>query len=295
MAEKLRVLVIGGSESNRRRVPSVGLEENTQWAEIVDTRNEVRGYWPAFLMHYLDARASGSELPEIDSLSGFGKGHYLYDRSSAYEWESAILWNVAMPATNAIFGLDFLIHHKERFRAFSPDIIVFCLGSVDCMEIDIERTAQDIQEPGPVSGLGDDMKMTYPHCVIAEEFRVVMENISKTVSWISNGARVCQLDIIGGALKSANYAQRVRAFSRVVQNNCLKFGFEFIRLPYLENASGDEVFNWLHKVDNHPNDKMNEAIAVSILPFVPDSRHFTGPQNEIPVPAIKVSSLGNEK
>ncbi|WP_319581970.1 hypothetical protein [uncultured Pseudodesulfovibrio sp.] len=295
MDDKWRILVVGASESNRRRPLSLGAEVNQSWAKRVEQRNDVCGYWPTFFMHALDARNCGSEPPDKDALRDFGTGRYLYDRSLIYEWDSALLWNVAMPANVARFGLYYLSVHRELFRVFSPDIIVLCLGSVDCLEFGGSRASEDILELGQVEGLVPGESLQFDYCSTAEEFYDVMHEVAETITWINQDAIVVHLDAVVSPRASRRIIERIRSFNEAARCISREFSFKHVSHPLLEKSAGDALYHWLRRDDNHPTDAMNAELAKNILRHVPLGRPARFASRETPVPVLRVSDWTKER
>lgn len=288
MVRKLRILVCGASESNRRRWPSIGPEANIDWARRLEARNDVCGYWPAFLMHYLDAAVRGEDFPGKDQMRKFGRGRYLYDRSLIYEWNSAMLWNIGMPGSNSRFHLAYLQLHKKILRQFAPDVIIYCIGSIDCAEIDTKRTVEDLSEFEKVKEYDPVENDTFVHCRTPEEYASAMDKISRLLNFISDGRAIISLDLIRLVMRSRIYNERVRSFSKILEKNCSDFGHYLVRYPYIDSATGEDIYKWLRKEDNHPSDVMNAAIARDILEYIPDCQAEDSADWKAPVPVAKV-------
>lgn len=290
----LRVLVMGGSESNRRRVPSLGVEANKAWAATLEQRNNVRGYWPTFFMHGIDARISGEPFPDHDALCAFGKGRYLYDRRFIYQWRHSELWNIATPANIARFGLYYLDAHREKLHSFAPDITILCLGSVDCLEMTLTRAAEDIAEIGEAANLAPGASLTFDFCRTAEDFRDVLTRIAELITWISGGGTVLHLDILAGRKQSRSYKKRVRAYSDVVRDISREFHFQHVTHPLMSGCPDEDRNIWYRQDDCHPTDALNEHLAswmLECIPDLPSPRRVTG---TYPAPVVRVADWTEE-
>ncbi len=292
----LRILVMGASESNRRKPFSMGDEVNRKWAIELENRNQVKGYWPAFFMHGIDARACGMPFPEQRELSDFGTGRYLYDRRLIYKWRFAELWNLAMSANVARAGLLYLKKQKTIFREFSPDVTIVCLGGVDCLETVSKRVVRDFYESGCIdfdSSRQND-PVTIGFCKTPEEFLSVMKDVAMAVKWISRGGIVLFLDIIGRR-QSRSLEKKRQSFNMVIKEVCSAFSFVHVSFPFLTQAADTQNSDWFRPDDGHPTDNLNATLAKHLLSYIPHDLAHINKVQSYPVSAVNVFDWTEEK
>lgn len=289
----LRILIIGASESNRRRYSSYGVKANMDWAQELERRYAVSGYWPTFFMHQLESQIYNIPFPCHKELQQFGKGQYLYDRRFIYKWKHTEMWNIAMPGNIARLGLYHIKSHREILKKFSPDITIICIGSVDCLENSVTLPAINLTEIHKVSNLNSEDSLQFNYCQTPDEFYDILVEFSEIISWISQGRTVLHLDVIPGNMNSRLQKQRFAAFGSVVKMVSQKFDHKYITYPFL-NEHLEDMNHWYRHDDGHPTDSMNAHIANTILDNITISP-FTGHSSrEYPVPTINVSDWTQE-
>jgi lysophospholipase L1-like esterase len=245
-------------------------------------------------LHALDAQASGDPFPSIESLRGFGRDQYLYDRRCIYRWQHASLWNIAAPATVASVGLYQLVAHRERLRAFSPDAIVVCLGSVDCLEVTVKRNYADLTEMGAVQNLESDAVVTFDSCRSAETYRKVLTEIAQELASIGGETPIVHLDILAAPGRSRSQHARILEFTEVVHEVSRAFGHHLVTYPFLEGLKKGEASKWFRADDLHPTDEMNAKLAELVLEQLPVNRVHESDGDAFPVAVVDVTQWNEE-
>ncbi|PXF30950.1 hypothetical protein WH50_12575 [Pokkaliibacter plantistimulans] len=251
----------------------MGEQNNRLWAERLQNTYSVHGYWPAILMHYINARATGDELPTLEELQGFGKDMYMFDRSLIYRWSHADIWNIAMPANVAKAGLHYFEMHEQELVQYSPDVIILCLGSVDCLEHTPARTIQDFNEIKSNQYLDHSQSTTFDYCDTAEEFHEVLSKLSEKAAKINKNATIINIDILKAPNISPRIVEKINSFSSVIRDISRDHGQHFISLSDIFDRDDYDEKIWFMS-DRHPTELMNKHIAMKVLDCIPFDRQY---------------------
>ena len=259
---RFRLLVIGASESNRRRTLDAPLPVHQEWARELAARYELPGMWPLRLMRALEEQLDPNWRPPAAESAVWGAEN-LYQRSCSFIWNQAELWNIAAPRMSVAAAASMVAMHASAIAQYAPHAVILCLGRTDLVEQPGLLYGIDLLETGPIPEIAPWSVYRVPPRTEPEPFRKELGQVVRTLRRCVPGGRLILMDLLPMAALSRRQAERFTAFNKAIAAVAATTGAGREDYAFLPPPADFDWRLWLHD-DHHPNDRFNQAIATSL-------------------------------
>ncbi|MAE71318.1 MAG: hypothetical protein CME06_12735 [Gemmatimonadetes bacterium] len=263
-SEPFRVLVIGASESTRRRSVICSQAVHDEWAVTLRERYTAQGMWPLRFMWSLEQALSDEGANTRRLADRAWSQDYLFARGRVYAWRRSELWNLASPRASVALACNLARAHGEGLAAYSPDLIAICLGRTDLVEQKGLMAGIDFLELGSVPRVRPNLIYEYPPQVSAETFEATLAQLAQLLSHYCPGATQAYMGMLPMPALSRRQTERHTQFDRALRRVAEARGGLFVGYECLKGSGDPDPSEWLHQ-DHHPNDRFNQAIAQELL------------------------------
>ncbi len=258
--DPFRVLIIGASESNRRRSAKASRDAHAEWTAMLRKRYEIQGMWPARFMWLIEQRFARESRETAPLSAQPWSQDYLFSRGRIYAWRSVELWNLASPRASVSLAKTVAHTLGDQLAAFAPDLIAICLGRTDLIERKGVMAGIDFLELGRVPRVHPHRVYEYQPQAKPERFEATLDELADILSHHCPDATQAYLGMLPMPALSRLQAERHAQFDRAIRRIAEARGALFVGYRCLNGEQGKELGRWLHP-DHHPNDRFNQAIA----------------------------------
>jgi hypothetical protein len=258
---RLRLLVIGASEANRRRSLGAPAAVQREWAAELARRYELPGMWPLRLMRLLE-RQLDPRWRNSDEGAAWGIEN-IFQRGCSYRWKQTELWNIAAPQVSVGTASSLVGMHLQVLAEFAPHAVILCLGRTDLAEKNGKLAGIDVLETGAVANVVPWGFYEVPPQVEAVGFAQELGRIVRTLRVGLPESRLILMDLLPLAVRSRRQAERHATYNRAIGEIAAACGAQHEDYSFLPAEGKFRWEEWLH-ADHHPNDLFNQAIADSL-------------------------------